>query len=228
MFKFEEYKNKNKNWHEEDAKYKSKIISNILKKNKVKFHSCIDIGCGTGKIIEYLSTKYQKVKFTGYDIHHELVTFWNNNKIKNITFTNKNPVNDRARYNLLLCIDVFEHVKDYYNFIDEISLLSNLYVFNIPLDLCSIKAIGKGLKNARNSVGHIHYFNTYTALETLKDLNYEILDFKLNPGFIFSKNITIYQKLIFIPRIVLYYIYPRLSADLFGGFSLTVLAKKDV
>ena len=94
--------------------------------------------------------------------------------------------------------------------------------------LNSFKALGKGLKNTRDSVGHIHYFNTYTALETLKDLDFEILDYKLNPGFLFGKKITIYQKLIFIPRVILYYISPRLSADLFGGFSLTVFAKKHV
>ena len=228
MFKFKDYKKKNKNWHEEDAKYKSKIISNIIDKNKINFESCIDIGCGTGKIIEHLSFKYQNVQFTGYDIHQELRSFWNNKKVENLNFTNKNPVNLKEKYHLLLCLDVFEHVKDYYDFLDEIGFLSNYYIFNIPLDLCSFKALGKGLKNARDSVGHIHYFNTYTALETLKDLDYEILDYKLNPGFLFGKNINIYQKLIFIPRIILFVMWPRLSADLFGGFSLTVFAKKNV
>ena len=228
MLKFEDYKKKNENWHEEDAKYKSKIISQLIVKNNIKFESCIDIGCGTGKVIEYLSIKYQSVKFTGYDIHQELRHFWYNKKIGNLIFTNKYPINLKEKYHLLLCLDVFEHVKDYYNFLNKIGSLSNSYIFNIPLDLCSFKALGTGLKNARDSVGHIHYFNTYTALETLKDLGYEILDYKLNPGFLFGKKINIYQKLIFIPRILLYFISPRLSADLFGGFSLTVFAKKNV
>ena len=31
----------------EDTKYKSKIISQLIAKNNIKFESCIDIGCGT-------------------------------------------------------------------------------------------------------------------------------------------------------------------------------------
>ena len=44
------------------------------------------------KVIEYLSIKYQSVKFTGY-VHQELRHFWYNKKIGNLIFTNKYPIN---------------------------------------------------------------------------------------------------------------------------------------
>ena len=37
MLKFEDYK-KNENWHEEDAKYKSKIISQLIAKNNINLN----------------------------------------------------------------------------------------------------------------------------------------------------------------------------------------------
>ena len=44
-------------------------------------------------------------------------------------------VSSRSHYDVLLVIDVFEHVPDYLGFIEKLRQKADLKVFHIPLDL---------------------------------------------------------------------------------------------
>ena len=224
---FIQYFQHNKNWHEEDAEYKLKIIRNIIDKNTLNFNSCADVGCGSGGILNLLSNVYPNIKFTGYDIHDELEKFWKNNKKLNLNFNKKHIMEIKNYYDLILCIDVFEHVEDYIGFLKTLKNKSKYHIFNIPLDMCALKVFGKGMSNARENVGHLHYFNKFTAISTLNDCNYKIIDFKLNPGFMFEKNRNFLQKIFLLPRYFFYFISPNIAAELLGGISLTVLTKNE-
>ena len=128
-------------------------------------------------------------------------------------------------YDLLLCIDVFEHVRDYMGFIGEIKTKSHYKIFHIPLDI-SVSSILRGqLMYTRKQVGHLHYFTKETALETLKDVNYEIIDYYYTKSFSQLNSKTKIQKMINLLRQIIYYISPDLMARILGGCSLIVLAK---
>ena len=43
--------------------------------------------------------------------------------------------NNTKFYDLIICADVFEHVEDYYGFLEKISKKAKYILFNIPLDI---------------------------------------------------------------------------------------------
>ncbi len=76
-------------------------------------------------------------------------------------------------------------------------------------------------------VGHLHYYMKDTALATLEDCGYEIVDYfytasslELEGG---HKKIS--SKIANLPRRLMYMANPDLAVRLLGGYSLMVLTK---
>ncbi|MGN6498658.1 MAG: hypothetical protein ACTHKM_00745, partial [Tsuneonella sp.] len=78
---------------------------------------------------------------------------------------------------LLMAIDVIEHVEDYMGFVRDTRGKAALKLFHIPLDL-SVQGLLRNspLMRARRLVGHLHYFSKDTALATLRDCGHEVID----------------------------------------------------
>ena len=89
----------------------------------------------------------------------------------------ENLLDKNEHFDLLLCIDVFEHVEDYIGFLKELKKKANNHIFHIPLDITVSSVLRNTMMSARQSVGHLHYFTQETALATLKDSGYEIIDY---------------------------------------------------
>ena len=79
--------------------------------------------------------------------------------------------------------------------------------------------------SARKLVGHIHYFTKETALATLKDTGYDVIDYFYTSGAVELKNKSMKTNCLKIPRKLLYLLNKDLAVRLLGGFSLLVLAK---
>jgi hypothetical protein len=75
-----------------------------------------------------------------------------------------------AHFDIVMAIDVFEHVEDYFGFLRKLRGKAEYKIFHIPLEL-SVQSVLRSsiIIEGRKSVGHIHYFTKETALETLKD-----------------------------------------------------------
>ena len=220
-----DYLSKNFSWHQEDSPYKSKLVIDMISKNKINFKSCADVGCGAGLVTKILADFYNDKNFIGYDLSQDTQCFWEDKKSKNLSFKNEDILVNKKISDLIICLDVFEHIPNYYNFLLELNSLSKLYIFNIPLDMSVIKLITPGIRLAREKVGHLHYFNKYTALKTLEDCNYEILDYKLCTPI--KSNIPRNKlQLLMLPiRLLSLILGDQVSSTLFGGYSIMVLAK---
>ena len=218
------YLKQNSTWHEEYSPYKAKFCFDILENNKIKFSEVVDVGCGAGLVTELFLESYPLAKITGYDFSHNASRRWLSRKINSNFQLKNNNYNRDDTNDLILCLDVFEHVEDYMGFLKNLSNKSKFYVFNIPLDMNAMKIIF-GLKYAREEVEHLHYFNKYTALETFKDTGYEIIDFKLSIAFLKIPPRNIRQLLILPFRILTLIFGSKFAALIFGGISLVVLVK---
>ena len=128
-------------------------------------------------------------------------------------------------FDLILVLDVIEHVEDYFGFLNGIRPKGDLKIFHIPLDL-SVQALlrKRGLLKRREMYGHLQYFTKDTALETLKDVGYEILDFFYTPRCI-ELGAEFAQKVVRLPRKICFAIHQDLTVRILGGYSLLVLAK---
>ena len=84
---------------------------------------------------------------------------------------------DDLFFDIVLAIDVMEHVEDYIGFLKKLKRRGTYKIFHIPLDL-SVQSVFRAwpILNLRRDVGHLHYFFKETALMTLEDCGYTIIE----------------------------------------------------
>jgi SAM-dependent methyltransferase len=220
-----QYLQKNATWHEEDSPYKAKVVRRILEANCVSPSSIADVGCGSGLVAELIAEAYPDARVVGYDISPDVVSFWSARKAPNLSFEMVDYTRSRGGFDVALCLDVFEHVEDYFGFLRSIREKSEFVVFNVPLDMNVLKLISPGIRRARNEVGHLHYFNIYSARETLKDCGYGIVHSFVSTPLFSTLPRNPFQWIAAAPRIALSLASKRLAATLMGGHSLVVLAR---
>jgi SAM-dependent methyltransferase len=222
------YLESNKNWHQEDSPYKAKLVLKAISRNDLKFNSCADVGCGAGLVTELVAEKFPSAQFEGFELSHDVKEFWNQRqRLNNLTFKIENLLDSEQQYDLIICLDVFEHIEDYFGFLRSLRTKGKYFIFNIPLDMSVMKIVTPGIKFARQEVGHLHYFNQYSALQTLLDTGYKIHDSYLSSIFTSTMPRNIRQAAILPIRLMSLVFGKKIASTLFGGISLVVTASAD-
>jgi Methyltransferase domain len=226
IYESSEYIAHNPSWHVEDSPWKASKILEILGRNSIRPSQIVEVGCGAGEILVQLKAMLPNGSFVGYELSSQAFKLAAERERPGVHFLNKSIFDDEVHFDLLLCIDVFEHVDDYIGFIRSLKKYSDYKVFHIPLDL-SVQSVfrDRALLGARESVGHLHYFTKQTAIETLKYSGYEIIDYNLTAMAMELPNRGLRANLMKIPRSLLSRISTDLAARVLGGWSLLVLAK---
>lgn len=214
------YLAKNGDWHEEDSPYKATLVQKALSRTGVKFETCADMGCGAGLVAEILAKNYPSAKVSGFDFSPDVQRFWANRQ--HVSLRQEDLLQSDERFDLVLCLDVFEHVEDYIGFLRKLRNHAGCFIFNIPLDMNMAKLV-TGFRHARETSGHLHYFNAYTALETLRLAGYDVRDYYFAAGFM-NRPKTWKQFLIAGPRWALVALGPKWASTITGGYSLVVTA----
>jgi Methyltransferase domain len=213
-------------WHEEDSPWKAGKIDLLFKKNQVAPSTVCEVGCGAGGILECLSRHYPQAVFSGYEISPDAFQICRKKTRPNLSYFHKNLLEaPEAGFDVVMAIDVFEHVEDCFGFLRGLKAKGTYKVFHIPLDLSAQSVLrGSPLMKLRSSVGHVHYFTKETALATLKDTGYEIIDYFYTNGSELP-NRGWKANLMKLPRKVSFLIDEDLAVRMLGGFSLMVLAR---
>lgn len=221
-----QYLRNNETWHTEDSTYKARFVIDILTKNKVDFSTCADVGCGAGLVTELLAQHYPNKVFSGYELSPDAQTFIGQRQaLSNLSFKCEDFLSQTIKYDLVVCLDVFEHVEDYYSFLKALKNKGERFVFNIPLDMNVMKLLTSGIKYAREEVGHLHYFNSYTAVETLKDCGYKIKSTEFSAAFLKILPRNVRQLAVLPVRLLSVVFGKQFAAKMFGGVSLVVYAE---
>jgi SAM-dependent methyltransferase len=219
-------------WHIEDSPWKASQIEKIIRSNAIQFNSVVEVGCGAGQIIHELSSSFPHAQFYGFEISQQASTFWSRQESDRVHLQLRDFLETSDFYDLLLLIDVFEHVPDYMGFLKSLSLRSKYFIFNVPLDMHLLGVTLDHQIDVRERYGHLHYFSRATALQTLIDTGYEVIDNFYAPGFLgappASSRKTTQQKVLYPLRYLIHKISPKWNAKLLGGSSLMVLAKNGV
>ncbi|PSB04084.1 class I SAM-dependent methyltransferase [Merismopedia glauca] len=223
-----EYIAKNPTWHMEDSSWKAQQILKIIEKNHLQPQTVAEVGCGGGEILKQLYAEMPKdVTFTGYEISPQAFQLCQQKTQDRLKFKLANIIQEEGKiFDLILCIDVFEHIQDYLGFLQQIKPKTDYHIFHIPLDI-SVSSVLRStpILRAREQVGHLHYFTKETALATLKDAGYEIIDYFYTAGSTELNISSLKTRIAKFPRNILYRINPDLAVRLMGGYSLLVLAK---
>ena len=226
IYKDGEYLKKNPTWHVEESPFKAKHSMEMLRRNDLSPRTICEAGCGAGEVLRQLQLQMgADHEFWGYDISPQAIEFSKPRENDKLHFKLADLGKERSlNFDLLLVLDVVEHLEDYFTFLREIRPRAKHKIFHFPLDL-SVQALlrKRGLMTHREMHAHLHYFTKDTALQTLKDTGYEVLDLFYLPR---SNEIgpTLLQKAFSIPRALSFAIHKDLAVRVLGGYSLMILA----
>ena len=215
----------NATWHVEESPWKAEQILKIFTKNNISPQKICEVGCGAGEILRQLSLKMPSTNFFGYELSPQAFELCSTRESERLHYMLKNILDEDVFFDGLLCIDVFEHVDDYIGFLKALKSKATFKVFHIPLDISVYGVLRGSMMSNRKSVGHIHYFTPETAIATLKDSGYDIVDYFYTTSFNDLPSKTLRARLAKFPQRLLYSISPNLMVKLIGGCSLLVLAK---
>jgi D-arabinose 1-dehydrogenase-like Zn-dependent alcohol dehydrogenase len=223
-----EYLRQNPDWSQEDSGWKAEVISALLKKNKVHAQTVAEVGCGAGGILHCLQQQFTDTSFSGYDISPQAITLAQKFSSERLQFFNEDFLQkENTADDLVLVIDVIEHVADFYGFLNRLRAKGKQFIFHIPLDV-SCRTVHKPhvLLQQRQSVGHIHFFTRQMVEWALQDTGYQITDW------VYTKPVTDIAPADSFKRLVKktlrnlsFAVNKEWSVKKWGGYSIMALAK---
>ena len=229
------YLSKVPDWHAGEAPWKGGQVLRMIAKNDLQVGSVCDVGCGVGAVLSELQKSLAAhTMFTGFDISPQAIALAKGRENTTLRFYNEDFLATLPPFpDLLLLLDVFEHVEDYIGFLDKIRRRTKWIMFHIPIDI-SVMALlrnSKWMLDMRRNYGHLHYFSKPTALATIRDVGFEVVDC------FYTDDLTISSESVpAAPVRRLYYEFRKLicranedfAAQLFNSYNLMVLAKGDL
>jgi SAM-dependent methyltransferase len=223
----EEYAEKNPTWDMEDSRWKAERVAAILDEAGIRPVKICEVGCGAGRVLEALAGMYPQASFAGYDIAPAAARFWADVDASRIAFkVGDFFALDHEHYDVILLLDVLEHVADPHAFLGGLRGRSDYLVVHFPLDLSALSVLRETpLLRVRRKVGHIHYFTKSLALELMNECGFEIIDHRFTGAAFNAPQATLKTRLAQIPRRLLAAVNRDFGARLLGGETLMVLVR---
>ena len=239
-----EYLQKNPLWHADESPWKAKHVLQMIARNKIAPKTVCDVGCGAGEVLHLVHEgMHGECRCWGYEISPQ--AFGLSHRLSSETLQFKLAdirQEDDAHFDLMLLMDVIEHLEDYFSFLRELQPKAEYKILHIPLDI-SVRTVLLGkLTDFRAAYGHLHYFTKDVALQMLRDAGYEVIDYlytwqanslqyvwdenKQNPWKLMRKLAGfVVRTLLGLPSQVLFAIHEDFAARIMGQWRLLVLAR---
>jgi ubiquinone/menaquinone biosynthesis C-methylase UbiE len=221
-----EYFIKHPTWHSQDSPWKARHILYIMKRNSISPRTICEVGCGVGEILRQLqSSMSPECEFDGFEISpqaHSQCLKKANNKLR---FHLGDFFKTKTHFDLILLIDLIEHLEDYYGFLKKIRPRSDYKILHIPLELCvhsMLKPIT--LQIRYDNAGHLHHFTKETALRSLEHCGYKIVDWFYTHTFIDLRKRGLAPLIKPVIKAVTR-VNEEMASRLFFGNSLMILAR---
>ncbi len=222
-------------WHTGDAPWKAAQIGRLLERNEIAPRSVHDVGCGAGEVLAQLRSRLAgEAQLLGMDIADDAIELASLRADEHLTFECGDYLTaEVSRPDVLMLLDVFEHVPDYLGFLSTLGERAELFVFHIPLDMCawSVMLRSRWMLRMRETYGHLHYFSYETALATLESAGYTIVDEFFTDDYdadaaMVPARTAWRQRVYYEVRRTLFRVGPRLAVALFPHFNVLVLARR--
>jgi 2-polyprenyl-3-methyl-5-hydroxy-6-metoxy-1,4-benzoquinol methylase len=150
---------------------KNKLINKMFKDNSYLAQKYfLEIGCGTGEILEFLDN--YKMSGEGTDLSQDAIDIAKTRMPKDskIKIYKKNFFELNQKYGLTLMMDVLEHLEDDDSAVEKMNLLLNkdgFFILNVP-------AHQKLFSEFDEAVGHFRRYEKDDLIKLLKKHGFEI------------------------------------------------------
>lgn len=213
-------------WHVEESPWKVSHILPILERHHVEPNMVCEVGCGAGEVLRLLQVHMnESCTFWGYDISPQAIAMCQQRANQRLHYKLADIRQEQdVFFDLILVLDVIEHLEDYFSFLRDLKPKSRYKLFHIPLEI-SVQGVLRGkifLRN-RDLHGHLHSFTKETALRTLQDVGYEVLGYSYSPEYEMPSTVPS-TKLMNLPRKLFFALQQDWAVRILGGSRLLVLA----
>lgn len=222
-----DYAKQNPDWDLADSPWKASKVNEILKRHSLLPNSLVEVGCGAGGVMVELAKAMIDCRMTGFDVAPDLEGFWRRISVPNITFVlgdyfqSPIPIPD-----LVLVLDVIEHVADPYEFLVHLRNRSITVLFHIPLDLSAVSVIREEpLLHVRRKVGHIHHYTKGLALSLLDECGFDVVEATYSGASFCAPNRSVKTKIMGVVRRMAGMLNRDVAVRIWGGDTLFVLAR---
>ena len=220
------YLQRNPTWHSEDSAWKARQVMRMLGRNKQCSPVTVcEVGCGAGQVLVELQSRFpNSTAFCGYEISEDAYRLClpKANDSLHFSFAQFEHLNCEP-FDLLLVLDVVEHVPDYLGFLERIRHKARYVLFHIPLELTAHSLMRDVLMLNRRTMGHLHHFTKDTALATLADCGYRVTDWFYTPAVVDLAPHSVKSKISSLLRRSAFRMAPDKSVLLLGGYALMAL-----
>ena len=152
------YLEQNPTWHVEDSPWKARQVLKMLSRHDLRPRVVAEIGCGAGAILRQLHDQMEaSVRFVGYEISPQAYELARRRESARLSFHLRDLLGPEAAtdgtFDLVLAMDVIEHVEDLYGFLRRLRRAGEYKIFHIPLDISVYSALGPTLMRGRRALG---------------------------------------------------------------------------
>ena len=210
-------------WHAEYSSWKAKQVMKSLARTGIQPHTVAEVGCGCGAILTHVSRLLPSAVFDGYDISPQATLLAEEQQVSGVTFHCEDFLQSDRTFDLVLLMDVVEHIEDCFTFLRSVHRSAKSVIVHFPLDMSAYGVLRGAPMSARRADGHLHYFSKDTALSTMEECGYDILDWFYTAKQEFSLGFK--SSLSYLVRRSLYRIAPDFSVLALGCYGLLVAAQ---
>src|SRR5829696_2782998 len=178
------YASRHPTWHVEDSAWKAAQIVKMLRRHDLRPRKVCEVGCGAGEILRQLRGPLgDDARLVGYEISPQAYELAVERSGPGLEFKLADflaaPEPD---VDLLLLIDVIEHVEDHLGFLRRVRPHAQHTILHIPLDL-SVEWVlrGEPLVEEWRTMGHLHSFTKGLAFEALEAAGFQVVDSLYTP-----------------------------------------------
>jgi len=210
----------NPGWHVEDSSWKADHVIELL--DGWTPRTVCDVGCGAGEVLRHIHDRLPVDRLVGYEVAESAFELSRQRATDRLQFKLEEAAAAPEHFDLMLLLDVIEHVEDPIGFLRSLRFKSDRTILHIPLEL-SVQSVlrPRRLLHSRSAVGHLHYFTQETAEATVQDSGYQVVRTRLTGVSVDLPARSRKAAAAALPRRIL----PRhVAARTLGGFSLLVLA----
>lgn len=169
----------NPDWHEEDAPHKARALATMIRFAGLHPATVADVGCGAGGVLWHLTQILEHdlphTAWEGWDVAREAIKRARKREGGRLHYVKGDFLASERQVDLLLAIDVVEHVPDDVAFLEALRTRADWFLFRIPLDLSAWDIVRpRRLVHARRRYGHRHMYTRELALQMLSEAGYDV------------------------------------------------------
>ena len=200
-------------WYVADAPAKVEGICGVLDAVGLRPATVLDVGCGAGAVLTGVCERYGAA---GVGVDPDPAAIGLAQAAEGLRFV-VGGLAEVEPAELVLCIDVFEHLEDDEGFLRALRGHGDWFAFRIPLDDSLWDRVRGRTARFREQYGHVHAYTWGSALRLLRRAGYDVRlvrPHRIDAGRLGDR-----------VRWAAGAVAPRLATRVIGGWSLVVLAR---